>query len=86
MNVPFLSNISLLKKLPFLSRSNTPYWIKITTNIPKCTYYFGPFESSKEAEVYEDGYIEDLVQEKALGISVETKQFQPEYLTICEDE
>ncbi|MEO0970973.1 MAG: DUF1816 domain-containing protein [Cyanobacteria bacterium J06639_18] len=85
MNIPSFSNLSLLKNFPFLNTSNTPYWIKITTNRPKCTYYFGPFESSREAEIYEDGYIEDLVQEKALGICVETKQFQPEYLTICEE-
>ena len=86
MDISSLSNLSLLKDFPLLSKSDTPYWIEITTNRPQCTYYFGPFNSNKEAEMHEDGYIEDLVKEKALGISVETKQCKPEYLTICQEE
>ncbi len=80
MHVPFLTS------LPVLNKSNTPYWIEVSTERPKCTYYFGPFDSAIEAQIYEDGYIEDLVTEKAVGISVETKQCKPESLTICEEE
>ena len=86
MNIPFLNNLPILNNLPLLRKSNTPYWIKVTTNKPKCTYYFGPFDSVKEANVHQDGYIEDLAKEKALGIYVETKQCKPHSLTICEEE
>lgn len=79
MHIPFLTNLSVLNK------SNTPYWIEVNTNQPKCTYYFGPFDSNKEAQIYEDGYIEDLVREKALGISVKTKRCNPKFLTIYEE-
>ena len=79
MNIPFLSDF------PFFNKSSAPYWIKVSTNQPKCTYYFGPFDSTTEAQIHEDGYIEDLLEEKALGISVETKQCKPKFLTICEE-
>lgn len=68
---------------PFLSRL---WWIKICTKIPKCLYYFGPFETQKEAELAQSGYLEDLLAEKALGITVEIKQErQPKALTIFEE-
>lgn len=86
MNIPSFNNLPIFNNLPFLDKSNTPYWIKVTTNKPKCTYYFGPFDSVKEAKLHKDGYIEDLAEEKALGISVETKQCKPEFLTFCEEE
>lgn len=61
------------------------WWIKIDTAIPPCIYYFGPFNSAKEAIFYRPGYIEDLVQEKAQGITVEVKKLQPEILTVFEE-
>ncbi len=64
----------------------TPWWIKITTEVPKCIYFFGPFDSSSEAQVLQNGYIEDLKGENALGIDVEIQQGQPKELTIMEEE
>jgi hypothetical protein len=66
-------------------RSKLNWWVEIKTTTPKCTYYFGPFASAKEAHLYHYGYVEDLIGEKAHGISVEIKQLQPQSLTIDED-
>ena len=67
--------------------NDTPYWLQISTKVPKCIYYFGPFDSSLEAKASQAGYIEDLFEEKAQGIHVELKQFpHPPNLTICENE
>ena len=64
-----------------------PYWLKITTKVPQCIYYFGPFDSPLEAKGAQAGYIEDLIAEEALGVSVELEQCpQPPELTICEEE
>lgn len=61
------------------------YWVKIDTDRPCCTYYFGPFMRSKEAEAATTGYIEDLKEEGALGITVTIDHFKPQELTICDD-
>ncbi|MEO1341147.1 MAG: DUF1816 domain-containing protein [Cyanobacteria bacterium J06631_6] len=62
-----------------------PYWLKITTKVPKCTYYFGPFDSPLEAKALQAGYIEDLMEEEAQGIHIELEHVsQPENLTVCE--
>ncbi len=61
------------------------WWLEIKTTIPPCIYYFGPFSSQKNAKLSEYGYVEDLLQEKAHGITVEIKRLQPKELTICED-
>ena len=64
-----------------------PYWLKITTKVPQCSYYFGPFDSPLEAKGSQAGYIEDLMAEEALGIHIELEQCaQPPELTICEEE
>jgi len=57
------------------------WWIEIHTCVPKCKYYFGPFDSKREANHYKVGYIEDLIYEKAQGISVAIKQCEPNVLT-----
>ena len=73
--------------LPFFKKKNLPWWVVIQTAKPRCTYYFGPFESESEAKRDRDGYVEDLTQEGAQGITVEIKQCQqPEALTIDEEE
>ena len=59
-----------------------PWWIEIQTNFPQCTYYFGPFESAVEAKDLQEGYLEDLLSERATIIFVEIKQCRPESLTI----
>jgi Domain of unknown function (DUF1816) len=75
--------IKLPFKLPFF-KASTPWWVEVRTDIPCCTYYFGPFNRAREAKLAQAGYIDDLVQEKAFGITVEIKQCQPELLTIEE--
>lgn len=61
------------------------WWVEIGTQNPRCTYYFGPFLSSKEAEAAKTGYVEDLTQEGAIGIVVKIKRCKPANLTISDD-
>lgn len=61
------------------------WWIEIVTANPRCTYYFGPFLSAKEAEAQKDGYMEDLEGEGAQGIKFEILRCKPGELTV-EDE
>lgn len=68
------------------SPSTTSWWLEIATKAPPCTYYFGPFKSVREAQLHQQGYIEDLQQEGAKGIAVRLEQGQPKILTICEEE
>ena len=64
-----------------------PYWLKISTKIPKCVYFFGPFNSPLEAKALQAGYIEDLTGENAQGIHIEIQQCpQPPQLTISEED
>ena len=77
----------LLKKLGIRNSKKVPYWLKITTKVPKCTYYFGPFDSPLEAKALQSGYIEDLIAEDAQGIHIELEHCpKPELLTICEED
>ena len=69
----------------FMEGINTAWWAEVTTNNPRCTYYFGPFQSYGEAKQAYPGYIEDLNSEGAQGIVVVIKRCQPELLTICEE-
>lgn len=79
--------INNLKQLfiGFREGNNTAWWAKITTNNPRCTYYFGPFQTYDEAKQAYPGYIEDLDGEGAQGIVVVIERCQPEVLTICEE-
>ena len=61
------------------------YWAEITTDNPRCIYYFGPFLSKQEALSAQYGYIEDLKGEQAQGIAVLTKRCQPKQLTIFDE-
>ena len=61
------------------------WWVEVVTKTPCCTYYFGPFWSAAEAEAALNGYVEDLVQEGAQGISTSVKRCKPGKLTIAED-
>lgn len=61
------------------------WWVEIVTQNPRCTYYFGPFLSTKEAHKAMNGYVEDLEQEGATGINVAVKRCKPANLTIAED-
>lgn len=62
------------------------WWVKVSTDSPKCIYYFGPFISQQEAQQNHSGYIEDLENEGAQGIRVEFGRFQPNDLTVYEEE
>jgi hypothetical protein len=66
----------------FLESIGQSWWLEIETTAPRCTYYFGPFEKSKEAKTAREGYIEDLQGEGAQGIKVNLRRFQPKVLTI----
>lgn len=62
------------------------WWVEIVTEAPRCTYYFGPFSSAKDAEAARGGYVEDLEQEGAQGIKVNVKRCKPTTLTIYDEE
>ena len=64
------------------SHFDEQWWLEIKTIIPECIYYFGPFFSEREAQTSQYEYIEDLLQEKAFGITVEVKKANPQELTI----
>ena len=57
------------------------WWVKILTTQPRCLYYFGPFDTAKEAISARSGYIEDLEGEQAEGIMVYVIQENPTILT-----
>ena len=35
---------------PFIFPAPIPWWIEIHTQLPVCTYYFGPFDTEQEAK------------------------------------
>jgi len=61
------------------------WWVKVVTQQPRCTYYFGPFDNQEEAKASENGYLEDLEAEGAQEIQVVLCQDKPQSLTIFED-
>ncbi|NET56404.1 MAG: DUF1816 domain-containing protein [Symploca sp. SIO2E6] len=65
--------------------SGLAYWVEIVTDNPRCTYYFGPFLSTKEANEAKAGYIEDLDNESAQIIFVKVQRCQPSNLTIFDE-
>lgn len=70
----------------FFQSSDRDWWVEIKTTEPRCTYYFGPFETADEAKTAHPGYVEDLQGEGAQEIAVEVKRCQPTTLTMCDDE
>ncbi|MEH2048207.1 DUF1816 domain-containing protein [Nostoc sp.] len=67
------------------NESEFAWWVQINTAVPRCTYYFGPFDNEKEAQLSRSGYVEDLYQEEARDIIAVIKQCQPHILTISHD-
>lgn len=62
------------------------WWVEISTDSPKCVYYFGPFAGSAEADSAKRGYIEDLEQEGAQQIRIVVKRCKaPSKLTIYDE-
>ncbi len=70
---------------PWIKQYQLFWWLEIKTAKPDCIYWFGPFTSSQEARFHLAGYVEDLVEEQAEGISIKLKQCQPSELTICSE-
>lgn len=68
-----------------LSALGLAWWVEITTESPRCTYYFGPFAASQAAETAKAGYIEDLQGEAAQEIRAAVKRCKPTKLTIFDD-
>ncbi len=58
------------------------WWVEVTTDLPHCTYYFGPFATAVEADAAKAGYVEDLESESAQGIKVAIKRCKPAQITI----
>ncbi len=76
--------MNILKRLSSPIRNATqPWWVKIQTKAPECTYYFGPFDSKKEAEFLQPGYVNDLVQEGAQDLKFVLEKARPVNLTSC---
>jgi len=77
--------MEIIKLWSFMVRQfNPPWWIKIHTQVPACTYYFGPFDSRREARQMQSGYVDDLIEENASGITLELQKTNPQMLTICD--
>jgi hypothetical protein len=72
-------------KIPIPNLLQRAWWVKVDTESPACTYYFGPFDSEKEAQFSQVGYVDDLIEEGAKNISVEVQRTRPKYLTIYDD-
>jgi Domain of unknown function (DUF1816) len=78
--------MSLKGQLAYLlNRLGLAWWVEVTTQSPKCIYYFGPFASSQEAKDELPGYLEDLSHESAEGIQAVVKRCQPSELTIFDE-
>jgi hypothetical protein len=65
-----------------LQKLGIAVWAKVSTESPRCTYYFGPFSSFTEAEEAQAGFIEDIKEEGATGIAVAIERCNPQELTI----
>lgn len=69
----------------FLHAAQADWWLEITTSLPSCTYYFGPFDHLAEAEAEYPGYLKDLTDEGATGIEYRIKRCTPTVMTICQE-
>ncbi|KPQ34955.1 MAG: protein of unknown function (DUF1816) [Phormidesmis priestleyi Ana] len=63
--------------------ANSPWWLKVHTQVPNCTYYFGPFDTEQEAKSSQTGYIEDLIEEGATDVQFAIENTPPKQLTSC---
>jgi hypothetical protein len=65
----------------FSNRLGLAWWVRVTTRTPNCVYYFGPFLNQQEAYGAISGYVEDLEQEQAEGITAVVQRCKPAQLT-----
>jgi hypothetical protein len=79
--------LDLLKELILnvLHLLGLAWWVELKTELPRCVYYFGPFISAQEAKDAQSGYVEDLKEEKAEGITVVVRRCKPTALTIFDE-
>ncbi|MEG4487613.1 MULTISPECIES: DUF1816 domain-containing protein [unclassified Microcoleus] len=61
------------------------WWVEVKTSAPRCIYYFGPFLTQGEAATAKAGYVEDIENEGAEGVSVSIHRCKPITLTVAED-
>jgi len=61
------------------------WWVEVKTSAPRCIYYFGPFLTQAEAATAKAGYVEDIENEEAEGVSVSIHRCKPITLTVAED-
>ncbi len=80
-----IEQINIPKNFPMLKQLSKDWWVEINTIVPRCTYYFGPFDTIQEALLYQNEYVENLRNKKAIGITVKTKKCQPNHLTIVQE-
>ncbi|BAU65787.1 hypothetical protein STA3757_31780 [Stanieria sp. NIES-3757] len=68
-----------------IPKPQLPWWLKIETIRPRCIYFFGPFDHPLEAKLFQHGYVHDLKEEQAQGITVKLEQGNVTKLTITEE-
>jgi hypothetical protein len=66
--------------LNLLESLGLAYWVEITTAHPGEPYYFGPFVTAKEAEIYQGDYMQDLRDEGVEINAVNIKRCHPPIL------
>jgi Domain of unknown function (DUF1816) len=69
----------------FLDLVGQAWWVEISTDEPKCIYYFGPFANAQVAGLAQTGYVEDLESEHAKVTRLQVKRCKPNRLTIDAD-
>lgn len=67
--------------LNLLENLGLAYWVEITTDNPGEPYYFGPFITAKEAEIYQGDYRQDLIDEGIKITAVNIKRCHSPILT-----
>jgi hypothetical protein len=66
------------------SRTEMGWWIEIFSAQPPCLYFFGPFNSDREAQASQAGFVQDLIHEGAQGLAVRLQWCQPSELTVTD--
>ena len=62
------------------------WWVRINTEHPKYTYYFGPFFSRSTAQQKQPSFVEDLQAEQAVVAEAAIEWCAPEQITIPGDD
>lgn len=64
------------------TQSSKFWWIRVVTQRPNYTYYFGPFLDRVTAENKQMGFIEDLTSEDAVIDQVSVLLCEPSAVTV----